>query len=199
RTRPTPPKGALTLSGHPAHTCAQRWPLALRATIAFEQAYEGIDGDSASSTELYALLSALAELPVRQDVAVTGAVDQHGRVQTVGGVTAKVEGFFAVCHAPGLTGEQGVMIPSANVRHLMLANEVVAAVDAGEFHVWSVETVDEGIELLTGCPAGARGADGGFPEGSVHRRVEDRLRGYAELLRDFAASPDGAGTAAARL
>ena len=145
----------LTLTGFLAQTYAQRWPLALRATISFEQSYEGVDGDSASSTELYALLSALAELPIRQDVAVTGAVDQHGRVQAVGGVTAKVEGFFAVCRARGLTGEQGVAIPRANVRHLMLADEVVAAITAGDFHVWAVETVDEGIELLTGCPARA--------------------------------------------
>ena len=190
-------KGVLTLAGYLAQTYAQRWPLALRATIAFEQSYEGVDGDSASSTELYALLSALAELPVRQDVAVTGAVDQHGRVQTVGGVTAKVEGFFGVCRARRLTGEQGVMIPRANVRHLMLADEVVAAVAAGDFHVWAVETVDEGIELLTGCPAGARGADGAFPEGSVHRRVEDRLRGYADRLRDFAPLGNGGRTVAA--
>ncbi len=190
-------KGVLTLSGYLAQTYAQRWPLALRATITFEQAYEGIDGDSASTTELYALLSALAELPVRQSIAVTGSVDQHGRVQAVGGVTAKVEGFFAVCRARGLTGEQGVMIPRANVPHLMLADEVVAAVAAGDFHVWAVESVDEGIELFTGCPAGARGADGRFPEGSVHRRVEDRLRGYADSMRDFAISPDGGRTAAA--
>jgi lon-related putative ATP-dependent protease len=190
-------KGFLTLAGYLAQTYAQRWPLALRATIAFEQSYVGVDGDSASSTELYALLSALAELPVRQDIAVTGAVDQHGRVQAVGGVTTKAEAFFAVCRARGLTGEQGVAIPRANVRHLMLADEVVAAVAAGDFHVWAVETIDEGLELLTGCPAGARGADGVFPEGSVHRRVEDRLRGYADLLRDFAPSPDGGRTAAA--
>jgi predicted ATP-dependent protease len=189
-------KGVLTLVGYLTQTYAQRWPLALRATIGFEQSYEGVDDDSASSTELYALLSALAELPVRQDVAVTGAVDQHGRVQAVGGVTAKVEGFFAVCRARGLTGEQGVAIPRVNVRHLMLADEVVAAVAAGDFHVWAVETVDEGIELLTGRPAGARGADGVFPEGSVHRRVEDRLRGYADLLREFGPSPDGGPPAA---
>jgi predicted ATP-dependent protease len=118
-------------------------------------------------------------------------------VQAVGGVTAKVEGFFAVCRARGLTGEQGVAIPGANVRHLMLADEVVAAVAAGDFHVWAVETVDEGIELLTGCPAGARGAAGTFPEGSVHRGVEDRLRGYADRLRDFAVSPDGGRSALA--
>src|SRR5262245_18661769 len=197
RSGPIHSKGVLTLEGYLAQTYAQRWPLALRATIAFEQSYEGVDGDSASSTELYALLSALAELPIRQDIAVTGSVDQHGRVQTVGGVTAKVEGFFAVCRARGLTGEQGVMIPHTNVRHLMLADEAVAAVAAGDFHVWAVETVDEGIELLTGCPAGARGADAVFPEGSVHRRVEDRLRGYADRLRDFAPSADGGRTAAA--
>jgi predicted ATP-dependent protease len=190
-------KGVLTLAGYLTETYAQRWPLALRATIAFEQSYDGVDGDSASSTELYALLSALAELPVRQDVAVTGAVDQHGRVQAVGGVTTKIEGFFAVCRARGLTGEQGVAIPRVNVRHLMLADEVVAAVAAGQFHVWAVETVDEGIELLTGCPAGARGADATFPEGSVHRRVEDRLRGYADRMRDFAPSADGGQIASA--
>ena len=183
-------KGVLTLAGYLAQTYAQRFPLALRATIAFEQSYEGVDGDSASSTELYALLSALADLPLRQDVAVTGSVDQHGRIQTVGGVTAKIEGFFAVCKARGLTGEQGVMIPSANVRHLMLSDEVVAAVADGSFHVWTVDTVDEGIEHLTGVPAGVRGDDGVFPEGSVHRRVEDRLRGYADLLRNFSGSSD---------
>jgi lon-related putative ATP-dependent protease len=199
RSGPIHSKGVLTLAGYLAQTYAQRWPLALRATLAFEQSYEGVDGDSASSTELYALLSALAELPIRQDVAVTGAVDQHGRVQAVGGVTAKTEGFFAICRARGLTGEQGVLIPHTNVRNLMLADEVVAAVAAGEFHVWAVETVDEGIELLTGSPAGARGAGGEFPEGSVHGRVEDRLRGYADRLRDFtvAVSPDGARAATA--
>jgi lon-related putative ATP-dependent protease len=184
-------KGVLTLAGYLAQTYAQQWPLALRATIAFEQSYEGVEGDSASSTELYALLSALAELPVRQDIAVTGSVDQHGRVQTVGGVTPKIEGFFAVCRARGLTGEQGVMIPRANVRHLMLSDELVEAVAAGDFHVWAVDTVDEGIEHLTGIPAGVRGANGEFPKGTVHRRVEDRLRGYAELLRDFGASSPG--------
>jgi lon-related putative ATP-dependent protease len=185
-------KGFLALSGYLSQTYAQRWPLALRATITFEQSYGGIDGDSASSTELYALLSALAELPIRQGIAVTGAVDQHGRVQAVGGVTAKVEGFFAVCRARGLTGDQGVAIPRANVQHLMLADEVVAAVGAGEFHVWAVEHVDEGIELLTGHPAGTRRGDDPYPEGSVHRRVEDRLHNYAIRLRAFSpGSPDG--------
>jgi predicted ATP-dependent protease len=186
-------KGFLALSGYLSQTYAQHWPLALRATLTFEQSYRGIDGDSASSTELYALLSALSELPIRQGIAVTGAIDQHGRVHAVGGVTPKVEGFFAVCQARGLTGEQGVLIPRANVPHLMLADEVVAAVDAGEFHIWAVEHVDEGIELLTGHPAGARSADGAYPEGSVHRRVDDRLHNYAIRLRAFSPdTPDGA-------
>src|SRR5262249_52558953 len=154
----------LALTGYLSQTYAQHWPLALSATITFEQSYRGIDGDSASSTELYALLSALSELPIRQGIAVTGAVDQHGRVHAVGGVASKVEGFFAVCQARGLTGEQGVLIPRSNVPHLMVADEVVAAIAEGDFHIWAVEHVDEGIELLTGHPAGARGDDGGYPE-----------------------------------
>lgn len=185
-------KGFLALSGYLSQTYAQHWPLALRATITFEQSYGGIDGDSASSTELYALLSALAELPIRQNIAVTRAVDQHECVHGVGGVTAKAEGFFAVCQARGLTRDQGVSIPRANIPHLMLADDVVAAVAAGEFHVWAVEHVEEGIELLTGNPAGARGDDGAYPKGSVHRRVEDRLHNYAIRLRPFSPdAPDG--------
>jgi predicted ATP-dependent protease len=187
-------KGFLALSGYLSQTYAQQWPLALGATLTFEQSYRGIDGDSASSTELYALLSALSELPIRQGIAVTGAVDQHGRVHAVGGVTAKVEGFFAVCRARGLTGDQGVAIPRANVPHLMVSDEVVAAVAAGDFHIWAVEHVDEGIELLTGHPAGAPGADGAYPEGSAHRRVDDRLHDYATRLRAFGPdASDGAG------
>jgi lon-related putative ATP-dependent protease len=167
-------KGFLILSGYLSGQYGQESPLALKATIAFEQAYNPIDGDSASSTELYALLSALSELPLRQDIAVTGSVDQYGNVQAVGGCTDKVEGFFAACKARGLTGEQGVMVPATNVRNLMLADEVVEAVRQGEFHVWAVSTIDEGIELLTGRkPA------------EVHRRVRKRLDGYAERLRAF--------------
>ena len=124
---------------------------------------------------------------------MTGAVDQHGRVHAVGGVTTKVEGFFAVCRARGLAGDQGVAIPRANVPHLMVADEVAAAVTAGDFHIWAVEHVDEGIELLTGHPAGARGSDGAYPEGSVHRRVEERLHEYAKRFRAFSPDmPDGA-------
>jgi len=173
-------KGFLILSGYLAGRYGQERPLALKATIAFEQAYNEIDGDSASSTELYALLSALSGLPLRQDIAVTGSVDQYGNVQAVGGVTDKIEGFFAACKARGLTGEQGVMVPAANVRHLMLVDEVVDAVRRRAFHVWAVRTIDEGIELLTGRDSV-----------EVHRLVRDRLNGYADRLRAFA-SVDGA-------
>ena len=178
-------KGVLILSGHLAQKYAQDKPLSLSARLVFEQSYEGVEGDSASSTELYALLSALSELPLDQGVAVTGSVDQHGQVQAVGGVTRKVEGFFATCKAKGLTGRQGVIVPAANARHLMLDEEVVEAVRAGEFHVWGVKTVDEGMEILTGVPAGRRRKDGTFTPGSVHSLVDERLRGYAEALRRF--------------
>jgi predicted ATP-dependent protease len=188
---PVHSKGFLILSGYLAAQYAQEWPLALAATLTFEQAYEGVEGDSASSTELYALLSALSGVPLRQGIAVTGSVDQNGDVQAVGGVTTKVEGFFATCKAKGLTGEQGVLVPRANVANLMLPDEVVEAVAAGRFHVWAVGTIDQGLELLTGTPAGKRGPDGTFPEGTVHRLVEERLRGYADRLRDFGAAGDG--------
>jgi len=175
-------KGFLILTGYLAGQYGQEWPLAVRATLTFEQSYGGVDGDSASSTELYALLSALADLPLDQGIAVTGSVDQHGEVQAVGGVTDKIEGFFRVCAARGLSGGQGVAIPAANVPHLMLSDEVVRAVDAGRFHVWALRTIDEGIELLTGVPAGERQEDGAYPPETVHRRAQDRLRQYAERL-----------------
>jgi len=178
-------KGFLILSGYLAGKFSQQHPLSIVATITFEQSYDEVEGDSASSTELYALLSALAGLPLRQGIAVTGSVNQHGEIQAVGGVTPKIEGFFAVCKAKGLTGEQGIIIPAANVRNLMLDEEIIDAVQAGQFHVWAVHTIDEGIELLTGHPAGQRGPDGQYPGGTVHRLVEDRLRDYAERLRAF--------------
>jgi lon-related putative ATP-dependent protease len=178
-------KGFLILSGYLAGQYARCYPLALVATITFEQSYDEVEGDSASSTELYALLSALSGLPLQQGIAVTGSVNQHGEVQAVGGVTTKIEGFFAICKAQGLTGEQGVIIPAANVPNLMLDEEIVAAVRAGQFHVWAVRTIDEGIELLTGRTAGQRGSDGQYPQGSVHRLIEDRLQEYAERLRTF--------------
>jgi lon-related putative ATP-dependent protease len=187
-------KGVLILSGYLAGTYAQRWPLALGATLTFEQSYSGVEGDLASSTELYALLSALSGVPLKQGIAVTGSVNQYGEVQAVGGVTHKIEGFYAVCRERGLTGEQGVAIPAANVRHLMLSEEVVAAVRAGRFHIWALRSIDEGLELLMGQPAGRREAEGEYPPGSVHRLVEDRLRAYAETAQAFGAStggPDG--------
>ena len=178
-------KGFLILSGYLAGQYSQRYPLSISATITFEQSYDEVDGDSASSTELYALLSALADLPLSQGIAVTGSVNQHGEVQAVGGVIHKIEGFFAVCKAKGLTGEQGIIIPAANVSNLMLDEEVIDAVKAGQFHIWAVRTIDEGIELLTGHPAGQRDPSGEYPKGSVHRLVEERLQEYAERLRSF--------------
>jgi predicted ATP-dependent protease len=155
------------------------------ATLTFEQSYDEIEGDSASSTELYALLSALSGLPIAQGIAVTGSVDQNGNVQAVGGVTRKIEGFYATCKARGLTGTQGVVIPAANVRNLMLDQEVVDAVRDGMFHVWTVRTIDQGIELLTGRRAGRRRPDGSYPPASVHGLVAAQLAGYAERLRAF--------------
>jgi len=178
-------KGFLILTGYLQAQYAQDWPLSLGATITFEQSYGGIDGDSASSTELYALLSALSGLPLSQGIAVTGAVNQHGEVQAVGGVTRKVEGFYDLCRERGLTGEQGVMVPAANAKNLMLKEEVVEAARAGRFHVWTVSHIDQGIELLMGRQAGERTADGSFPVGTVHRLVQDRLREYAEQVHEF--------------
>jgi lon-related putative ATP-dependent protease len=179
-------KGVLILSGYLLRQYAHERPLAVSARLAFEQVYDEIDGDSASSAELYALLSSLADLPVKQGIAVTGSVNQRGEVQAVGAVTTKIEGFFAVCKARGLTGEQGVVIPAANVRHLMLKQEVIDAVAAGRFHIWAVQTVDEGIELLTGVPAGMRRADGTYPPDTVHGRVQRRLHALATRLAEFA-------------
>jgi len=179
-------KGFMILSGYLAGQYSQRHPLSINATITFEQSYDEVEGDSASSTELYALLSALSGLPLHQGIAVTGSVNQHGEVQAVGGVTFKIEGFFAVCKAKGLTGEQGIIIPASNVPNLMLDEEVIDAVRSGQFHIWSVRSIDEGIELLTGVPAGRRDSEGQYPEGTVHRLVEDRMKEYAERIRAFA-------------
>ena len=178
-------KGVLTLAAYLAATYAQRAPLSLSASIAFEQTYEQVDGDSASDAELYALLSELAAIPIRQGLAVTGSVDQDGHVQPIGGVNEKIEGFFHTCTVAdgGLTGEQGVIIPRQNVKNLVLDDEVVAAVAAGRFHIWSAATIDEGIEILTGVPAGRPGPDGAYPAESVHGRVASRLAAYAEALR----------------
>ena len=180
-------KGFMILAGYLAATYAREWPLVLSATLTFEQSYDEVEGDSASSTELYALLSALSELPLAQGIAVTGSVDQHGNVQAVGGATRKIEGFYATCRARGLTGAQGVIVPAANIPNLMLDDDVVEAVRKGAFHVWGVRTIDQGIEILTGRAAGRRRADGSFPPHSVHGLAEARLRGFAEALKAFGA------------
>jgi lon-related putative ATP-dependent protease len=176
-------KGVLILSGFLRARFATEVPLSMTASVAFEQSYSGVDGDSASSTEAYAILSALSGLPVRQNLAVTGSLDQHGRVQAIGGVNEKIEGFFTLCRRRGLTGKQGVLIPESNVADLQLDAAVVAAVAAGEFHIFAVSSIDEGIALLTGEGAGERDADGAYPEASVFGRCAARLAGMAAELR----------------
>jgi len=158
----------------------------MSASICFEQSYGGVDGDSASSTEIYAILSSLSELPLRQDIAVTGSVNQKGEIQPIGGVNHKIEGFYDVCRSRGLTGKQGVMIPQLNVPDLVLRKDVVRAVAEGRFHIWPVRTVDEGIALLTGVPAGEMDDKGGYPEGTVNFLVDRKLRSLAEGIRAFA-------------
>jgi lon-related putative ATP-dependent protease len=178
-------KGVLILSGYLGWKYAQDKPLSLSASVCFEQSYSGVEGDSASSTELYAILSSLSDLPIRQDIAVTGSVNQKGEVQPIGGVNHKIEGFFDVCKAKGLTGTQGVMIPGLNVRNLMLREDVVQAIRDGNFHIYAVMTIDQGIEILTGIMAGERQPDGTFPEGTVNYLIDNRLREYAERLKGY--------------
>ena len=187
---PTHNKGMLILSGFLRNRFAQDKPLSLAASIAFEQSYGGIDGDSASSTELYALLSSLSGKPLRQDVAVTGSVNQYGQVQPIGGVNQKIEGFYLCCKSAGLTGRQGVMIPHPNVKDLMLREEVIEAVKAGTFHIWAVKTIDEGIEILTGVKAGVRGKSG-YPRNTVNRLVDDKLRALADQLIAYGKNDNG--------
>ena len=175
-------KGVLILSGYLGQKYAQKLPLTLTASITFEQLYSGVDGDSASSTELYAILSSLADVPIRQYIAVTGSVNQKGEVQPIGGATEKIEGFFAVCKLKGLTGQQGVMIPHQNIKDLTLNDEVVEAVEKGQFHIYPVKTIDQGIEILTGIPAGDPGNDENYPEGTIHQKVHHKLRQYTETL-----------------
>jgi predicted ATP-dependent protease len=176
-------KGFMILRGFLAARFGQDRAMSLHASLTFEQLYGEIDGDSASSTELYALLSSLSGLPIKQSIAVTGSVNQHGEVQPIGGATAKIEGFYEVCRERGLDGTQGVMIPHPNVPNVVLRPEVAQAVADGKFNVWSVSTIEQGIELLTGVPAGVRGSDHKYPEGTVFRRVEDRLDEYEQALR----------------
>jgi lon-related putative ATP-dependent protease len=178
-------KGVLILSGYLNDKYARDKPLSLSARLVFEQNYEGVEGDSASSTELYTILSALSGLPVKQNIAVTGSVNQKGEVQAIGGVNEKIEGFYEVCKLKGLTGQQGVMIPESNVQNLMLKEEVVEAVKAGKFNIYSVKTIDEGIEALTGKKAGVRREDGTFEEGTVNYLVDKQLGVMAEQLKRF--------------
>ena len=180
-------KGFLILRGFLADRFGQSNAMALHASLTFEQLYGDIDGDSASSTELYALLSSLAELPIRQNMAVTGSLNQRGEVQPIGGATAKIEGFYEVCRSRGLDGTQGVMIPRPNVHNVALRPEVAEAVERGEFHVWAVSTIEEGIELLTGVPAGEADENGDYPAETVFGRAQARLREFAGALRDGAA------------
>lgn len=184
-------KGVLILSGFLSGRYVTNHPLSLAASIVFEQSYGGVDGDSASSAELYTILSALAEVPIRQSLAVTGSVSQQGQVQAIGGVNEKIEGFFDVCQRRGLTGQEGVLIPAANVKHLMLRADVVEAAREGQFQIYPVETIDQGIELLTECPAGQRDESGVFPEDSLNRKVEDRLLMFAEESMAYRDGLDG--------
>jgi lon-related putative ATP-dependent protease len=173
-------KGVLILSSFLGSRYSPDRALSLAASLVFEQSYSGVEGDSASSTELYALLSALADVPIKQSLAVTGSVNQHGRVQAIGGVNEKIEGFFDICVKRGLTGDQGVLIPDSNVQHLMLRDDVVKAVEEGKFHVYSVETIDQGIELLTGVRGGEPDAEGNYPADSINGKVQARLAKMAE-------------------
>ncbi len=174
-------KGLLILSSYLGSKYAQDMPLSLSARIAFEQNYGGIEGDSASSTELYCLLSALSDVPLKQSIAVTGSVDQFGNIQPIGGVNEKIEGFFRFCKARGLKGDQGVMIPWQNCINLMLNKEVVNAVEEGTFHVWAIKTIDQGIEILTDVPAGEAGPDGVYPEDCIHGKVKTRLKSWLDI------------------
>ncbi len=178
-------KGVLILSGYLGRTFAQGQPLTLSASITFEQSYSGVDGDSASSTELYAVLSSLADIPLDQGIAVTGSVNQKGKIQAIGGVNQKIEGFFDVCETKGLTGNQGVIIPEANVQNLMLSKKVLAAVGSDNFHIYRVATIEQGIEILTGMPAGTRDINGKFPDGTVFGGVQKKLAKYMNQALKF--------------
>jgi len=179
-------KGMLILSGYLRGKYAQEQPLTISASICFEQSYSGVDGDSASSTELYALLSAISELPLRQDTAITGSVNQKGEIQPIGGVNQKIEGFYDVCKVEGLTGKQGVMIPHLNIEDLMLRKDVVEAVKNKEFHIYPVKTIGEGIQILTGVKAGEKTPEGAYEENTVNFMVDKHLRDLAEKMKSFA-------------
>ncbi len=178
-------KGVLILSAFIGARYAMEYPLSLSASLVFEQSYGGVEGDSASTAELYALLSAIGEIPIKQSIAVTGSVNQHGEVQPIGGVNEKIEGFFDICEKRGLTGSQGVIIPEANVKNLMLAEDVVEAVRKGVFHIYPVKSIDEGMQLLTGMEMGVRDSDGKYPEGSINAMIEAKLKRFASIQQKF--------------
>jgi len=183
-------KGVLILGGYLRKKFAQDKPLSMSASLAFEQSYGGVDGDSASSTEIYALLSSLSEVPIKQNIAITGSVNQNGEIQPIGGANAKIEGFYDCCKSIGLTGEQGVLIPATNVADLMLRKDVVEAVKDGRFHVYAVKTIDEGIEILTDMEAGKQLDDGGYPENTINSLVDNKLLELAEGLIQFGKEED---------
>ncbi len=182
-------KGVLILSGYLSSHYVTDRPLSVSASLVFEQSYGGVDGDSASAAEMCVLASALANVPIKQSFAITGSVDQHGRVQAIGGVNEKIEGFFDICSQRGLTGEQGVLIPVANVKHLMLRKDVIDAVEAGQFQICPVSHVDQALDILTGLPAGNRDEKGEFPQDSINRKVCERLVEFADQRRSFSAKP----------
>jgi predicted ATP-dependent protease len=182
-------KGVMILASFLAARFSTRHPHSLRASLVFEQTYGEVEGDSASVAELCALLSSLAGVPIRQSLAVTGSVNQYGELQAIGGVNEKIEGFFDICNARGLTGEQGVVIPASNVKNLMLREDVVAAVTGGRFHVFAVRGIDETIELLTGVAAGERSPIGDYPPDSINGRAEVRLREFSAIRQSFAGIP----------
>lgn len=186
-------KGVLILSGFLGGRFGQSRPLSLNASLVFEQSYAGVDGDSASAAELFGLLSALAEAPIKQSFAVTGSVDQRGQIQAIGGVNEKIEGFFDSCLATGFTGRQGVIIPGSNVKDLMLRADIVAAVEQGRFAVYPIDTVDQGLELLTGIPAGDPDSEGNYPAGTLNRRIAARLDGFAAKAAELARAAPGSG------
>jgi predicted ATP-dependent protease len=175
-------KGVLILTGLLGKLYGRTQPINLSASLTFEQSYEEVEGDSASTAEFAALLSAIADIPLRQDIALTGSIDQHGALQPIGGANEKIEGFFAACKARGLTGEQGVILPVGNLRHLMLQDEVIEAVRERRFHLWAVTSLDEALALLTGIEPGARQPDGSYPPGSFHAAVMGRLAAFSKAL-----------------
>ena len=178
-------KGVYILSAYIGEKYAQEVPLSLTASICFEQLYNGVDGDSASSTELYAILSSLAGVPIKQSLAVTGSVNQKGEIQPIGGVTDKIEGFFRVCKNKGLNKENGVLIPFQNVKNLTLSDEVIQAVKDGDFHIYPISTIDEGIEILTGMKAGTLNEDGKYEKDTINYLVSEKLKDYAMKSKKF--------------